>query len=400
MPLALAIGCTSQPGHDHPDAAPAPDAPVVCDAAAPSLDAPPPVCPPDARPGSELWEVELGPGNLIARALTNLAVAPSGDVLHASPVLTELSPAGAVRFKGGSADVVTTDHDGNIYVAFVRDGHVFLDKLAPSGTLIVEIPLPPCDPSVRSIAVARDGRIAVSGPGLGTLVLDAHGSVVFQRSYDGFVAFDAGGDLAITGTFAGTLDLGDGAVTAVGPTDTFIAELSPGYQLIWKDIISDPPGHAGGQRGTGIAVAPDGSLAAIGEFDEFADVFGTIYFSGFSPELNLDGGYVVKLNAVGQPLWSVGLAAQQVMGGVAFDGTGNVIVSGAEAANASPPFRRSILISYTPAGVERWRRSGPAFQIGTGLGVAADACDIYWSAEVLDAPIPGRAGSYVLKIAP
>ena len=397
MPVVRAIGCNAQPGHDHPDASAAPDA---CDAPAPPPDAPAPVCPATARPGSELWAVELGSGNVTARALTNLAVAPSGDVLHASPILTSLSPAGAVLFKGATADVVATDHDGNIYVAFVRDSRVFLDKLDPAGALIFEIPLPPCDPSVRSIAVARDGRIAVSGPGLGTIVLDGHGAVVFQRSYDGFVAFDVGGDLAITGTFAGTLDLGDGAVSAVGPTDAFIAELSPSYALIWKDIISDPPGQAGGQRGTGIATFSDGSLAAIGELDDFADVFGTVYFSGFSPELNLDGGYVVKLNAAGQPKWSVGLAAQQVMGGVAFDAAGDIVVSGAEAANASPPFRRSLLISYTPAGTERWRRNGPAFQIGTGLGVATDACDIYWSAEVLDAPIPGPAGSYVLKIAP
>ena len=351
-------------------------------------------------PATVEWAVELGPGNVTAGPRTNLGVAPSGNVLHASPVLTELSPAGSVLFTDGPADVVATDTSGNIYVAFVRDGRVFVDKLDTSGALTAEFPLPPCDPSVRSIAVARDGRIAVSGPGLGTFVLSASGSVLFQRSYDGFVAFDAAGDLAITGSFAGTVDLGDGPVTAVGSTDAFIAELSASYALIWKDIISDPPGQAGGQRGTGIAVGPDGNLAAIGEFDDYADVFGTVYFAGFTTELDLHGGYVVKLNQVGQPLWSVGLAAQQVMAGVAFDAAGDILVSGAEASSAMPPFRRSLLISYSPSGAERWRSNGPAFQIGTGLGVATDACDVYWAAEVLDAPIPGPAGSYVVKIAP
>lgn len=351
-------------------------------------------------PGTVEWATELGPADLVTKALTNLAVDPSSNVLHAHPVLTKLSPSGSILFSDGPADVVATDMDGNIYIAFVRDSQVFLDKLSPSGAPIFEVPLPPCDPSVRSIAVARDGRIAVSGPGLGTVVLDPGGALLAQRSYDGFVAFDTAGDLAITGAFAGTVDFGDGPVTAVGPTDAFILELSPAYALVWKDIISDPPGQSGGQRGTGIAVGPDGSLAAIGEFDEYADVFGTVYFAGFVTELNLDGGYVVKLDPSGGRVWSVGLQAQQVMGGVAFDAAGDILVSGAEASSVQPPLRGAVLISYSPSGSERWRIAGPGFQLGTGLGVATDACAVYWSAEVRDAPIPGPTGSWVLKIAP
>ena len=347
-----------------------------------------------------LWQTELGPADLVTKALTNLAIDGAGNILHAHPALTELSPAGAIEFTDGAADVVATDVANNIYIAFVRGGQVFLDKLDPTGALLFEVPLPPCDPGVRSIAVAHDGRIAVSGPGLGTLVLDANGGQVLARTYDGFVAFDTLGDLLVTGAFAGTVDFGDGPVTAVGPTDAFILALAPTGALLWKHVISDPPAMAGGQRGTGIAVGPDGSIAAIGEFDDSADVFGTIYTAGFSPELNLDGGYVVKLDATGNPLWSVGFQHQQVMGGVAFDAAGDILVSGAEASNIQPPLRRALLISLSPSGTERWRIPGPGFELGTGLGVAADACSIAWSAEVRDVSLPGPTGSWVLKIAP
>src|SRR5438445_2921770 len=54
-----------------------------------------------------------------------------------------------------------------------------------------------------SIAVARDGRIALSGLGFGVVVLDTRGRLIFQLDVRGLAAFDSRGDIVVAGGFAG-----------------------------------------------------------------------------------------------------------------------------------------------------------------------------------------------------
>lgn len=239
---------------------------------------------------------------------------------------------------------------------------------------------------LSSLAASADGRIAISGSAMGTIVLAGTGDVVFARAFAGDVAFDKGGDLVITGTFAGQVDFGDGrSHVASGASDAFIAKLDRAGKPVFVHVIGDaelPIALAGSgrkieqpsaQRGTAIAVGADDTIAAIGEFDLDINLFGEnraaleIASADVADHLH-HGSYVVRLDPAGNLIDRV-FGNHAAMKDVAIGPAGDAIITGASYADNHAPYRDAFLE----------RAGGAAFvgfptSTGTGHALAVDGC--------------------------
>jgi hypothetical protein len=135
------------------------------------------------------------------------------------------------------------------------------------------------------------------------------------------IAVDAGGNVVVTGTFAGTTDFGGGLEMCAGAGDIFIVELDPSGGYRWSKSFGDASNQ------TGESVATDGS--------------GNIFFTGdLSGSTNFGGGLlssaggvdivVAKLGPDGTHLWSkrFGDAGDQYGASVTADLQGNVLLAG------------------------------------------------------------------------
>src|SRR5207248_10818434 len=138
----------------------------------------------------------------------------------------------------------------------------------------------------RAVAVDRNGNVLVTGKLSGTVdfgtgpLTSAGASSIFVAKYSaagvpvwsrafggGFndvgngVAVDAGGNVVIIGTAAGTVNFGGGPITANGYT-IVVAKFSPAGGHLWSRGFGDSFSNSG----NGVAVDPSGNIAVTGAF--------------------------------------------------------------------------------------------------------------------------------------
>lgn len=259
---------------------------------------------------------------------TGLLLAAGGSGQDA--VLVKRSPSGTMLWAraGGSAattslDVahgVAVDAAGNIVLAGVYNGAApvafgafpiaaggngaFLVCYAPDGTELWAVSLA-ADATAWDVAVDGAGHAWVAGSeaaGAWIRQVDATtGGTLATWSYAG-LAFDddtrlsvaPGGDLVLSGKFAGTVDFDPGAPvadrTASGASDGFLARFTPGGALLWVRVLS----------GTGVDAV----------YDHDCDVLGAIYLCG---QLAVAGSFegvaagvgfvVARMSPVGDMTW-------------------------------------------------------------------------------------------------
>src|SRR5207245_4522593 len=125
----------------------------------------------------------------------------------------------------------------------------------------------------------------------------------------------------IIGTASGTVSFGGGPITANGYT-VVVAKFSPAGAHLWSRGFGDSFSNSG----NGVAVDPSGNIAVTGALS------GPIDFGGgalISAAVHL---FLAKLSPTGGHLWSrhfgSGLA-RHAGNGVACDGSGRVLVTGA-----------------------------------------------------------------------
>jgi hypothetical protein len=447
---ALAAGCASHrpvdgdPGNTgQPQMDPSPDpvavpqptgtppAPPPAPAPEPKpVPTPQPVCP-IAAPGTALFSLDTGGGALDLQS--DLAVDAKGNALYVrgsagSFSLTKYSADGVLVFRAPFGEAVATDAEGNAHVAasfkapidiglgvMVPEGNVdvFIAKLAPDGTPLFARPLRLCGDGVRAIAVAADGRIAVSGAAMGTVVLDAHGEPLFDRAFAGDVAFDSVGNLIVAGGFAGTVDLGGGAsFTTAGDLDGFVVKLDRNGNPLWSyrfgdadlparmlssgTLISIPTR----QLVDAVAVGPHDEVVLVGQFDYDLKLFGTDHVAVIERLATVQlrsGGFSVVLDAAGA------VASQSVRIGfdgyadVAVDRAGHAASTGMELAEAAPPFRYARLdVAGEPGG-----GIVKTNDIGAGHAVAFDPCgNVLWSASISERGAATPMRSLLMKLVP
>jgi len=135
------------------------------------------------------------------------------------------------------------------------------------------------------------------------------------------VVLDAAGNVYITGTFNGTLNLGGASLSSAGSSDVFVAKLSPSGAHLWSKRFGSSAtesAHALGIDGSGNVIV---SGTASGDVD-----FG----GGVLPAAgNLDV-FLLKLNTAGTHIWSrlFGDAELQAPMDLAVDSTGSLILTG------------------------------------------------------------------------
>ncbi len=451
---ALTVGCGTRhdmdrdpgnidlpPGDPSPSSPPDPGAPppdsMPPDSMPPGNPPPAPACVAGAASGSALFSVDVGRGafDLTGDVLhSDLAVDAAGNAFlalgtGAGFALTKYAPDGKVVFQKPFGEVVAVDAAGNAYVAATfsaaldlglgammpsGDMDVFVAKLAPDGTLLFARPLGVCPDSLRSIAVACDGRIAVSGAEMGTLVLDAKGGLLFSLPFDGDLAFDSQGNLIVGGQFAGALDLGGGArMTTAGDIDGFVVKLDVTGSVLWSYQIGDADlpvmlepsttvvSAPTRQLVSAVAVGPDDEVVIAGQFDDDVKLFGADHVASLVDAASValqSGGFVAALDAAGSvKLTSVRLGLDGYRD-VAVDAGGNIAVTGKQLSDTAPPFRFALLTRLSPSGATLLERTNDD---GAGHAVAADACgDLLWLASLRQGGPAAQPEAQLFKLAP
>lgn len=135
------------------------------------------------------------------------------------------------------------------------------------------------------------------------------------------VAVDGGGNVLVTGSFAGTVDFGGGTLTSAGSTDVFVAKLDSTGRHLWSGAFGD----ASAQAGTAIAVDASGNVFVTGYFSGSIDLGGATLTSAGGQDV-----FVVRFDPEGNHVWSksFGDGNDQRGTGLAVDGSGNLVTTG------------------------------------------------------------------------
>jgi len=299
----------------------------------------------------------LGSAVLLAAAVTGCAgPAPEADAPQEAPAGQQSSElAGSRAWSTSFSDIggfggLAVQPDGHAAIVGSSLGDVVVARFDPRGHLLWNKRFGDFNYQQSSaIAVDAVGNIVISGDFWGELdfgggalpcpgspgnprafvaKLDAHGRHLWSRCFGdggqqqiGGLAVGPGGDVFITGYFAGTIDFGDGPVEAEGVSDLFVARLDSRGRAEW---------HTAYDTGTNglhnLAVDGRGNVFVSGDFLD-AVRFG-------DRTLVAEAGhnvYVLKLDRRGEPRWAkrVGKGHYQTPWRLAADAAGNVVGAGA-----------------------------------------------------------------------
>jgi hypothetical protein len=142
------------------------------------------------------------------------------------------------------------------------------------------------------------------------------------------VALGAYGELLVTGSFYGTLDLGDESLRALGGYRVLAAAYSNAGELLWARTL---PG-TGNHHGHGIAGHPDGGYVLFGAFTGTIDLGG-----GPLDSAGKSDAFLARFDGRGEHVWSTRFGGvDQVRGlSVGVDGHGRIVAAGTFAGTAS-----------------------------------------------------------------
>jgi len=187
------------------------------------------------------------------------------------------------------------------------------------------------------------------------------------------VAVAPDGSILVAGQFDGELPIGSDLLYAEGPSDAFLARLSPLGEPLWAQRIGSP----GFDAATGVAVDRDGNVTVVGELG------GSVTFDG--GRLSARGGedlFAISFTPDGRRRWSLawGGPGWQTVDGVSAAPDGGVLVAGtAEVVPGSDRVDESdqadgFLTRIGPDGRREWtvRLGGEGWDQAHAVAVARD----------------------------
>jgi uncharacterized protein (AIM24 family) len=132
---------------------------------------------------------------------------------------------------------------------------------------------------------------------------------------------DGNGNIAVVGSFAGTVDLGGGPLTASGTSDMFVAVYSAAGIHRWSRRV----GGIYDDYGTAVAFDGSGNVFMAGRFASSATFGGATLTSAGGHDIGL-----AKYSSTGTHLWSMrfGGTSWDEPTALAVDGSGNVLLAG------------------------------------------------------------------------
>lgn len=182
---------------------------------------------------------------------------------------------------------------------------------------------------------ATFGTISLQNPGYNMFVakLDPAGTVLWAvRASEGTegrgIVVDASGNILVTGSFKGTVNLGSIRLVSTGNFDNaFVAKLSSRGSFLWAVRA----GGNAGDSGNGIAVDAAGNSYVCGVYSaaspNIAD-FGP--FTLVETNAGVGDVFVAKIDPAGTFLWATGGGggSTDIANGIALDATGSVYITG------------------------------------------------------------------------
>jgi hypothetical protein len=260
----------------------------------------------------------------------------------------------AVAVDGDGNLIVTGKFDGSIdlggeTLASAGSKDVFLAKLNKDGGHIWSKAFGDGVEQVgKAVAVDAQGNIAICGSFQGSMSFGG-GNLTSGGSYDVFLAafdpsgtrrwdkrfgdtnaqecdavgMDVDGNVVITGRFAGQVGFGKALLTSGGGFDVYVAKFGSDGAIAWNQSF----GSSGDQIGKSLAIGPDGGVVIGGSFS------GTVNFGGgeFSnPPPAYASIFIAKLDAMGTHVFSKAFGDESVQNieSVAVDACGDVFATG------------------------------------------------------------------------
>jgi len=197
----------------------------------------------------------------------------------------------------------------------------------------------------------------------------AASSVTVQR-----VAVDGSGNVAVTGSYTGTVNFGGGPLASAGGSDIFLAEYSAAGTHLWSKRL----GSSQTDVGTSVAMDGSGNVVLTGWFT------GTVDFGGGPLTIDSSIGsalFLAKYSATGTHVWSKIFysTSGNVGNGVAVDGSGNVLLTGFYQGTVDfgggplPLVEQGVFLAkFSAAGAHLWSKSFGSAQDTAGAAVAVD----------------------------
>jgi hypothetical protein len=279
--------------------------------------------------GNTLWSKSFGGTEYVDGR--SVATNAAGDVLIAGNFAGSLSFGGETFYSAGHSDIFIAQ--------FTSDGdHVWSKSFGDAE-----------NQDVSEITVDHDGNIVLKGSFLGTLdfgggpmismgapdsydeyvvKLTSKGDYLWSKRFPGanlpssvHMAVDRGGNVLCTGNFAGSLDVGGGALTSAGLANFFIVKYDSSGAHVWSRSFSNTDYlHA-----AGIASDHSGNVLLAGAFSGNPDS-GGLKLAGAG---GIDA-FIAKFDPSGAHVWSKGFGdpAFQSGDGVASDSADNVLFTG------------------------------------------------------------------------
>lgn len=277
---------------------------------------------------------------------------------------------------GGSADL------GGGPILSAGSSDVFVAKLTADGTYLWAKRFGDgANQLANAVAVDASGNIVVGGSFQGTLdfggtsltntnttdtraflaKLDSAGVPIWSKAYGAAstqtsasgVGIDGGGNILVTGTFGGTIDLGSGSLPSTGGPDIFVAKLQPDGTGIWSHRFGGS--DMGADYASSIAVDSSGGVAIAASASGTISFGGTVYPGAIS---------VAKFDQAGAFIWSRGYAAVfPEVHGIAIDATGSVLLTGVSKSGAGIDFGSGalpkggvFLAKFSAGGLPVWNK--------------------------------------------
>ncbi|MFO0587288.1 MAG: nucleotide-binding protein [Polyangiaceae bacterium] len=136
------------------------------------------------------------------------------------------------------------------------------------------------------------------------------------------VAFDNAGNIVVSGVFSGTIDFGVQKLTSAGASDVYLVKLGPDGSVLWAKRYGDTDL----QQNAVVAVDSAGNILFAGSFRGTIDLGGGPMVSAGEADV-----FLAKLDPDGKHLWSkrFGDSQDQLSMSIAFDVQNNVLLAGA-----------------------------------------------------------------------
>lgn len=308
--------------------------------------------------GTFSWKIDFGLGEMLTQGADDIFVMkidPTGKPLWVKQLGGQGLQSGQAIAVFPDASFVITGRTGGPVdflenVPITPDSMGFVLRLDKDGNPLWGRVVPELQHTpITDVAARPDGGVVIAGTFYNSVSLGGPSPLFANQYQDGFVAaYDKSGkwlweravggggfsdnvnavvvrpngNVLMTGNVEGSVDLGGGVVAGIGnDPSSFLLELDS----LGKHVDSKIFGLSGYDWGGDIAIAPDGSFAITGLFR------GNL---SFGKDLLTSSGegdaFVAKFSPSGQLRFQAKFGAAGDEGGyrVAFDGKGNVLVSG------------------------------------------------------------------------